>query len=95
MERERGQRPGKSDSGNPIDVDEICCFLIASTGHGWREIYDEWDFPRLNRWIEYCNDHPTLQAMVQAYLGIKRNKPIRLTEANFAVFMRNLQSGTL
>jgi len=27
--------------------------------------------PRLKAWTEYCRTHPTLRAMVQAYLGIE------------------------
>ena len=62
-------------------------FLISSTGHSWREVEDEWDFPRLQRWIEYCAKHPPLQTMVAAYLGLNKPEPIRLTEDNFKQFI--------
>jgi hypothetical protein len=69
-------------------------FLISSTGHGWREIQDEWDFPRLERWIKYCERHPTLQAMVQAYLHIEYEEPLRVTEENIGDIMQMLCAGT-
>jgi hypothetical protein len=68
-------------------------FIISSTGHGWREIQDEWDFPRVERWIDYCSHHPPLQAMVAAYLGLnKQEKPMRITEENFGDFVRMLNA---
>jgi hypothetical protein len=64
-------------------------FLVATTGHGLREIEDEWDYPRLERWIEYCEEHPPVQWMVQAYLGLtERQKPFKVTEENFSDFCR-------
>ena len=63
-------------------------FIISSTGHGWREVQDEWDFPRLERWLEYCEDHPPLQMMVEAYMGIKKEKPFKVTEENFGEFVK-------
>jgi hypothetical protein len=70
-------------------------FLISSTGHGWREIEDEWDFPRLERWLAYCEKHPPLQMMVQAYLGCnpKDDGPMRVTEENFDQFIAMLGPG--
>lgn len=32
---------------------------------------EEWDIPRVIAWNKYLDDHPTVQAMVQAYLKIK------------------------
>jgi hypothetical protein len=45
--------------------------LIAATGHTWTEVRDDWDFPRVNAWVEFTADHPPLHAMVAAYLGYK------------------------
>lgn len=60
---------------------------MSSTGHGWREVEDEWDFPRLERWLEYCSRHPPLQMMVQAYLGMGKDEPMKLSEDNFGQFI--------
>lgn len=62
-------------------------FILSSTGAGWREIEDEWDFPRAERWIDYCSVHPPLQMMIAAYLGFNKPKPIRVTKENFGAFM--------
>jgi hypothetical protein len=45
--------------------------LIATTGQSWDQVRNEWDLPRLDAWASYCDKHPTLRAMVHAYLGIK------------------------
>jgi hypothetical protein len=68
----------------------MICFLISSTGHGWREIEDEWDFPRYERWMQYCQDNPPLQMMVMGYLGLKRREAMRVTEENFDDFVAML-----
>lgn len=65
-------------------------FLKSSTGDSWREIEDEWDFPRLERWLQYCQRHPPLQVMVSSYLGINREEPMRVTEKNFPEFLTML-----
>jgi hypothetical protein len=71
-------------------------FLISSTGHGWREIEDEWDFPRLQRWLKYCEEKPPLREMVAAYLGygksVSREFTMKVTEENFSDFLKKLQS---
>ena len=35
-------------------------FLILTTGHPWKEIEEEWDIPRVERWLAYCQNHPPL-----------------------------------
>ena len=44
---------------------------MADTGHGWEQIRNEWDFPRLEAWNRHAANYPPIQRMVQAYLGIK------------------------
>ncbi len=71
-------------------------FLILSTGHGWQEIEEEWDLPRVERWIAYCQKHPPLQWMVAAYLGFDKpgkGESMRVTEDNFESFARMLKGG--
>jgi len=66
-------------------------FLVSSTGRGLKEIRSEWDFPRLEKWIDYCGKHPPLQAMVAAYFQIgTKEEPLRLTDENFGEFMQRL-----
>lgn len=71
-------------------------FLIASTGHSWREVEDDWDFPRLERWLAYCAKHPPLQAMVQSYLRIEPADVTRVTTENMqqVVAMLSMDSKT-
>lgn len=47
---------------------------MAATGQGWEQIRSEWDIPRTEAWNRYTADHPPLNLMVAAYLGIKPNK---------------------
>jgi hypothetical protein len=56
-----------------------------------REIEDDWDLPRVEGWIKYCEHHPPLQAMVAAYLKLDKPKPMRVTEANFTEFIGMLR----
>lgn len=75
------------------------CFIVSSTGHGWREVQDEWDLPRVEQWLAFCETHPPLQLMVQSYLGIKPQGDggaFRVTEENFDDFMKMVNTqGTL
>ena len=74
-------------------MNELIFFLVSSTGRGLGEIRREWDFPRLEKWIDYCEKHPPLQAMVAAYFGIgTKEEPLRLTEENFTGFMQRLSA---
>jgi hypothetical protein len=50
---------------------QVYCHLIATTGHSWDQVRNDWDLPRLFAWSEYCGEHPTLRNMVQRYLGIE------------------------
>ncbi len=68
---------------------------MLSTGHTLSQIKIEWDFPRLERWIEYCEKHPPLQAMIAAYLGVgdaRKAGQMRLTEENFESFISMLNA---
>ena len=47
------------------------CFLISQTGWTWEYIDAHMDIPRLLAMNRHWRQHPPLQAMVQAYLGIK------------------------
>lgn len=70
-------------------------FIKSSTGDSLREIEEEWDFPHAERWIDYCAEHPPLQMMVAAYLGMgsKGPRPIKVTEENFGDFMQMIGIG--
>jgi hypothetical protein len=73
----------------------LILFLVSSTGRGLKEILTEWDFPRLDRWIEYCTRHPPLQIMIASYLGVgdaKKNAPLKLNDDNFQDFMSMLSA---
>jgi hypothetical protein len=63
--------------------------LIASTGHTWTEVRDDWDLPRLIAWTEYSSDHPPLHLMVASYLGIKPriSKPTEADNEAAAAFL--------
>ena len=54
---------------------------MAETGQSWETIRSEWDIPRLQAWRRHLTDSPPIQAMVQAYLGIKSRKAAE-SEAN-------------
>lgn len=54
---------------------------------------DDWDFPRVNAWVEFTADHPPLHAMVAAYLGIKpqgKAAPDRLEGEEAAAFLMSM-----
>ena len=44
-------------------------------------------------WLDYCKEHPPLQMMVQAYMGIKNEEPLRLTDDNFEQFKNMISMG--
>jgi hypothetical protein len=65
--------------------------VLSSTGRGLLEIESEWDLPRVEAWLHYCEKHPPLQAMVAAYLGLEKSEGVRVTEENFTEFIGMLQ----
>jgi hypothetical protein len=71
-------------------------FLVLTTGHTWHEIEENWDLPRVERWMDYCQKHPPLQWMVSAYLGFNNesNKAVRVTNENFDEFMKMIGGGS-
>ena len=70
-------------------------FLIMTTNHSLLQIESEWDFPRLERWLVWCEKHPPMQLMVAAYLGFgAKAEPMRVTEKNFDEFLSMLSVHT-
>jgi hypothetical protein len=64
---------------------------MSSTGQGLREVEEDWDLPRYQAWFKYCEQHPPLQAMVEAYLGFRKEEPMRVTEENYGQFLQMLK----
>ena len=51
--------------------EEIYSLLIADTGWTWEYIAENMTLPRLRAMDAYREEHPTIQSMLAAYLGIK------------------------
>jgi hypothetical protein len=69
------KKSGGSGDGKPFDWDALYCYLIDTTGQGWRELDADWDIPRLKAWNAYSKGFPGLREIVARYIGYKPADP--------------------
>lgn len=78
-----------------MNWDELFCFLIETTGLTWSVLMEDWDLPRYQAWIRYCNACPPVRAMVQGYLGVKGVKVNEADDAEALLSVLSLFPGAV